>query len=83
MHAGNRRHRQDVDRDDRGVAPAFSRSTCVQLPGAAPKSAMRIPGRSSLSFAASSISLNAARDLYPSLVASLTQGSLTCSPSTP
>ena len=44
------------------VGPSRSRSTCDQLPGAAPRSTTRHPGRSSWSFSASSISLNAARE---------------------
>jgi hypothetical protein len=44
------------------VGPSRSRSTCDQLPGAAPRSTAWRPGRNSLSFSASSISLNAARE---------------------
>src|SRR5439155_5803593 len=42
--------------------PSCSRSTWHQLPGAAPRSTTDMPGRRSLSLAASSISLKAARD---------------------
>jgi len=54
------------------AGPSRSRSTCDQLPGDDPKSTAVMPGRSSLSRSASSISLNAARDRKPHLFASWT-----------
>ena len=49
-HAGDRLHVEEVEGDDsRACRPSLSRSTCVQLPGAAPRSTTLRPGRSSWS----------------------------------